>query len=60
MKQLNVMQRFIYKGYMTEVSFLKDLNIINDKGNIDVDDRYETHEKGIYAVGDIINKKYIK
>ena len=42
---------------MTEVSFLKDLNIINDKGNIDVDDRYETHEKGIYAVGDIINKK---
>ena len=48
---------FIYKGYMTEVSFLKDLNIINDKGNIDVDDRYETHKKGIYAVGDIINKK---
>mgnify|MGYP000009559201 FL=1 len=48
---------FIYKGYMTEVSFLKDLNIINDKGNIDVDDRYEAHEKGIYAVGDIINKK---
>lgn len=56
-KTIKCSAAFIYKGYMTEVSFLKDLNIINDKGNIDVDDRYEAHEKGIYAVGDIINKK---
>lgn len=47
---------FIYNGYITEVNFLKELNIINDKGNIDVDDRYETKVKGIYAIGDIINK----
>ena len=47
---------FIYNGYITEINFLKELNIINDKGNIDVDNRMETKVKGIYACGDIINK----
>jgi thioredoxin reductase (NADPH) len=47
---------FIYYGYEAETSFLKNLNITDDKGYILVDQTMRTKLKNIYACGDIIKK----
>lgn len=47
---------FIYYGYHSDTAFINNLNIVNDKGYIDVDKNMKTKENMIYACGDIIKK----
>lgn len=47
---------FIYYGYSSEVAFLNNLGIVNDKGYIDVDSNMKTSIDCVYACGDIISK----
>ena len=47
---------FIYYGYSSEVAFLSNLGIVNDKGYIDVDSNMKTSVDYVYACGDIISK----
>lgn len=49
---------FVYVGFEPNTKFIRNLNIVNDNGYIDVDDSFETKEVGIYAIGDIIIKDY--
>lgn len=48
---------FVYIGQIPQTSFLKDLDILDEKGFIKVDNHFETSVKGIFAVGDCINKE---
>lgn len=48
---------FVYIGFVPSTEFAKELGITNENGYIMVNKDYETSIKGIYAVGDIINKK---
>ncbi len=48
---------FVYVGFVPGTEFAKDLGIVNDKGYIVVNNDYETLLEGIYAIGDIIDKK---
>lgn len=54
---LDVDGLFVYVGFVPGTGFAKDLGIVNDKGYIVVNDDYETSLEGIYAIGDIIDKK---
>lgn len=56
-KTLNVKACFIFIGYEPATNFLKNLDILDEKGYIIVDERGETKIKGIYAAGDIIKKE---
>lgn len=47
---------FIYYGYQADTAFMKDLNITDEKGYIEVDNSMRTKEPFIYACGDIIKK----
>lgn len=47
---------FIYYGYQADTAFMKDLNITDDKGYIEVDESMRTNKSFIYACGDIIKK----
>lgn len=47
---------FIYYGYQADTAFMKDLNIADEKGYIEVDNSMRTKEPFIYACGDIIKK----
>lgn len=55
--KLDVEGLFIYIGFTPKADFIKNLNITNENGYINVDNNMETSLKGIYAAGDIINKK---
>lgn len=48
---------FVYVGFIPGTEFARDLGIVNDKGYIIVNNDYETTLDGIYAIGDIIDKK---
>ena len=48
---------FVYIGQIPQTSFLKDLDILDEKGFIKVDNHFETSVKGIFGVGDCINKE---
>ena len=47
---------FIYYGYQAYTAFMKDMNITDEKGYIEVDNSMRTKEPFIYACGDIIKK----
>lgn len=47
---------FIYYGYQADTAFMKDLNITDEKGYIEVYNSMRTKEPFIYACGDIIKK----
>ncbi len=55
---LQVSGIFVYIGYEPKTDFVKNLNLTNDQGYIEVDENFETKISGIYACGDIIKKKY--
>ena len=55
-KELEIACLFSYEGYTQNTNYIKNLNITNDKGFIEVSDSYETKIKGIYAIGDSISK----
>ena len=48
---------FVYIGYEQASESVKELGITNDFGYIKVDQFHETSIKGIYAAGDIVQKK---
>ena len=48
---------FVYIGQIPQTSFLKDLDILDERGFIKVDNHFETSVKGIFGVGDCINKE---
>ncbi len=48
---------FVFIGHIPETSMLDGLNITNKWGYIETNERMETKVKGIYAVGDVINKE---
>ena len=56
---LDVSMAFIYNGYIPGTNFIKELNITNSFGLIEINERYETKIKNIYAIGDV-NTKEVK
>lgn len=48
---------FIYIGLDPDISFLKNININNEKGYIIVDSNMKTNLDSIYACGDVIKKE---
>jgi len=48
---------FEYIGHIPNTDFLKDLGILNKYGYIVVDERKETKVKGLFGVGDVIDKE---
>lgn len=55
-KTIDIKGLFVYIGFESNSNYLKNLNITNEVGNIIIDEKYETKIKGIYAVGDAIEK----
>ncbi len=53
---LNIDGIFVYIGQLPPTDFLKPLGILNTRGFIEVDSHFETSLKGIYGIGDCINK----
>ena len=47
---------FIYCGYQADTAFMRELDITDDKGYIEVDKSMKTRVPFIYACGDIIKK----
>lgn len=56
LSSLNIDGIFVYIGQLPPTDFLKPLGILNARGFIEVDSHFETPLKGIYAIGDCINK----
>lgn len=56
-QELSVDGVFVYIGYEQASEFVKDLGITNDFGYIKTDNNHETEIKGIFAAGDIVQKK---
>ena len=48
---------FVYVGQVPPTSFVKELNVLNSRGFIEVDKRFETSVKGLFAIGDCIDKE---
>ncbi|QZE12083.1 NAD(P)/FAD-dependent oxidoreductase [Mycoplasma sp. Ms02] len=55
--KLDVASFFPYIGMIPQTNFVKDLGVTNDHGYILVNDKMETSVKGLYAAGDVIDKK---
>lgn len=53
---INVSGLFIYIGFEPDTEFVSSLDITDDEGYIEVDEKCETRVKGIYSAGDIIRK----
>ena len=49
---------FVCVGQIPNTDFLNDLNILSKDSYIEVDDNFETKQKGIYAVGDCVFKPH--
>ena len=47
---------FVYIGQLPPTNIVSDFGVLNKNGFIEVDERYETKIKGLFAVGDCINK----
>lgn len=56
--ELKVSGLFIYIGYEPNITYLQNFDIFDNDGYIEVNEDYETREKGLYAVGDSIKRKY--
>lgn len=55
-EELEVDGVFIYIGYEPATKFMEELGLCNDRGYIEVNNKYETKVEGVYAVGDIDTK----
>ena len=53
---LEVEGAFVFIGQIPETAFIKDLNITNKWGYIEVNAKMETKVSGIFAIGDVIEK----
>lgn len=47
---------FVYIGQLPPTNLVSDFGVLNKNGFIEVDEHYETKVKGLFAVGDCINK----
>ena len=47
---------FVYIGQLPPTNIVSDFDVLNKNGFIEVDEHYETKIKGLFAVGDCINK----
>ena len=56
LKELKTKACFIFIGYEPATNFLKNLEILDEKGYIIVDNQKRTPIKGIYAAGDVVEK----
>lgn len=56
-KTLQTKACFIFIGYEPATKFLKNLDILDEKGYIIVDEQKRTSIKGIYAAGDVVKKE---
>lgn len=56
-KKLKTKACFIFIGYEPSTKFLKNLDILDEKGYIIVDEQKKTSIKGIYAAGDVVKKE---
>lgn len=48
---------FVYIGQIPQTEFLKNLNILDEKGYVIVNDKFETKIEGLFAIGDCIQKE---
>jgi thioredoxin reductase (NADPH) len=48
---------FVYIGSSAPTKFLEPLNIVEENSYIKVDNNFETDIKGLFSVGDSINKR---
>ncbi len=48
---------FMFIGHLPNTQFVKDLNITNDWGFIEANEKMETSVPGIFAIGDVIDKE---
>lgn len=55
-KEIKCAALFEFVGFIPSTDFLRNLNILDEYGFVKVDSKFETSEKGIYAIGDCINK----
>lgn len=56
LSELKVGGIFLYVGQVPPTDFLKDLDILNKYGFIEVNEKFETKVDGIFAIGDCISK----
>lgn len=47
---------FVYIGQLPPTNLVSDFGVLNKNGFIEADEHYETKVKGLFAVGDCINK----
>lgn len=55
-KEIKVDGCFEYIGQVPNTDIFKDLNILDEKGYININDNYETIIPGVYAIGDCTKK----
>ena len=55
--KLDVDGVFVYIGQIPQTGFLSSLGILNERGFINVDKHFETSVKGLFAIGDCIDKE---
>lgn len=55
-KNIKINSLFPFIGLLPVTDFAKDLNILNERGFVKVDHFMESSVKGIYAIGDVIEK----
>ncbi|WP_342268946.1 NAD(P)/FAD-dependent oxidoreductase [Spiroplasma endosymbiont of Aspidapion aeneum] len=48
---------FPYIGQIPSSCLLKNLGVLNDSGFVIIDENFQTKIKGLYAIGDVVNKK---
>ena len=56
-QSLNVTGAFIFIGYIPRTDVFKEIINLNDRGEIKVDQDLKTNVSGIFAAGDVIEKK---
>ncbi len=49
---------FIFIGYIPQTEFVKEIVKLNERGEILVDENFQTNIKGVFAAGDCLAKRY--
>lgn len=55
-QELEVSGVFVYIGFLPNSDLVKDMDIVDDKGYVLVNEHRETKIDGLYAIGDVIKK----